>query len=40
MLDSYETIRDKNIVDIDLGLNDLIYCVDGEGKKFRYSQDQ
>ena len=43
MLDSYETIRDKNIVAIDPGLNDLIYCVDGEGKeanKFRYSQDQ
>ena len=43
MLDSYETIRDKNIVAIDPGLNDLIYCVNGEGKeanKFRYSQDQ
>ena len=43
MLDSYETIRDKNIVAIDPGLNDLIYCVDGEDKyanKFRYSQDQ
>ena len=31
MLDSYETIRDKNIVAIDPGLSELIYCVNGEG---------
>ena len=43
MLDSYETIRDKNIVAFDPGLNSLIYCVNGDGReanKFRYSQDQ
>jgi len=42
-LDDYEGLRDKKIVGIDPGKDDLIYCVDGATKDanvFRYSQDQ
>jgi hypothetical protein len=38
----YSKLKDKNIVGIDPGLSDLIYCVDNNNKnsnKFRYSQD-
>jgi hypothetical protein len=42
-LDDYTELRDKKIVGIDPGKDDLIYCVDGATKDanvFRYSQDQ
>ena len=45
-LDEYEFTRlqEKNVVGVDPGLNDLIYCVNGDQKdtisKFRYSQNQ
>jgi hypothetical protein len=42
-LDDYERLRDKKIVGIDPGKDDLIYCVDGATKDanvFRYSQEQ
>jgi len=42
-LDDYSALRDKTIVGIDPGKNDLIYCVDDASKDanvFRYSQDQ
>lgn len=41
--DIKESLKDKKIVGIDPGKNDLIYCVDGvekEANKFRYSQAQ
>ena len=42
-LDDYSTLRDKKIVGIDPGKEDLIYCVDDASKDanvFRYSQNQ
>jgi hypothetical protein len=42
-LDDYSTLRDKKIVGIDPGKEDLIYCVDDDSKDaivFRYSQNQ
>jgi hypothetical protein len=42
-LDDYSALRDKTIVGIDPGKDDLIYCVDNASKDanvFRYSQDQ
>ena len=42
-LDNYEMLKNKNIVGVDPGKCDIIYCVDGdtkEAQKFRYSQDQ
>ena len=33
-------LKNKNIVTIDPNLSDLIYCINDEGKKFRYTQDQ
>jgi hypothetical protein len=42
-LDDYSTLRDKKIVGVDPGKEDLIYCVDDYSKDanvFRYSQNQ
>jgi len=42
-LDDYSTLRDKKIVGVDPGKEDLIYCVDDASKDanvFRYSQNQ
>ena len=42
-LDDYSALRDKTIVGIDPGKDDLIYCVDNASKDanvFRYSQDK
>jgi len=42
-LDDYSSLENKNIVGIDPGKNDLIYCVDGtnrDANKFRYTQAQ
>ena len=42
-LDDYSALRDKTIVGIDPGKEDLVYCVDDASKDanvFRYSQDQ
>jgi hypothetical protein len=42
-LDDYSALRDKTIVGIDPGKDDLIYCLDNASKDanvFRYSQDQ
>ena len=42
-LDDYSTLRDKKIVGVDPGKEDLIYCVDDASKDanvFRYSQHQ
>jgi hypothetical protein len=42
-LTDYTQFKNKKIVAIDPGKNDLIYCVDNDNKnanKFRYSQDQ
>lgn len=39
----YSTLQDKNIVAIDPGKSDLIFCVDGsdtKANKYRYSQDR
>ena len=40
----YTRLQEKNVVGVDPGLNDLIYCVNGDQKdtisKFRYSQNQ
>jgi len=42
-LKDYSALQDKNIVAIDPGLSDLIYCVDNnnvEANEYRYSQDR
>jgi len=42
-LDDYSTLRDKKIVGVDPGKEDLIYCVDNSSKDanvFRYSQNK
>ena len=42
-LNDYSALRDKTIVGVDPGKNDLIYCVDSasqDANVFRYSQDQ
>jgi len=42
-LNDYSALRDKTIVGVDPGKEDLIYCVDDASKDanvFRYSQDQ
>lgn len=39
-LDDYSTLQGKNVVGIDPGKSDLIYCSDDEEKTFRYTQDQ
>ena len=42
-LQDYSTVKDKKLVGIDPGMEDLIYCVDGVSKKskhFRYSRFQ
>jgi len=42
-LNDYSALRDKTIVGVDPGKEDLIYCVDDASKDanvFRYSQNQ
>lgn len=39
-LDSYDDLRQKNIVAIDPNKSDLVYCIDSESEKFRYTQNQ
>jgi hypothetical protein len=42
-LDDYSTLRDKKIIGVDPGKEDLIYCIDDASKDaniFRYSQNQ
>lgn len=38
--DEYTHLQEKNVVAIDPNLSDLIYCIDEDGQKFRYTQDQ
>jgi len=38
--DNLSCLKDKKIVGIDPGKEDLIYCVDGKHNHFRYSQNQ
>ena len=35
-----DVLRDKKLVGIDPGLNDLVFCIDESGNKLRYSQDR
>ena len=38
--DEYTILQEKNVVAIDPNMSDLIYCIDEDGQKFRYTQDQ
>jgi len=38
--DEYTILQEKNIVAIDPNMSDLIYCINEDGQKFRYTQDQ
>ena len=38
--DEYTILQEKNVVAIDPNMSDLIYCINEDGQKFRYTQDQ
>jgi transposase len=38
--DEYTILQEKKVVAIDPNMSDLIYCINEDGQKFRYTQDQ
>src|SRR4029078_12005278 len=38
--DEYTILQKTNVVAVDPNMSDLIYCIDDNGQKFRYTQDQ